>query len=162
MHARSTSLGNPLPCLMLPLFALFCTSENYVNFCNASDLQHGHSERSSAKRGGHQPVDNGHRPILSLLTCQPIDTLDSRSAISSCKLLLLLQQSTNRGMTIHLQENVCTTTLLIMFEAQRSVVLDSRAINHAFRCMMAKEAELQKSIWMKCTKTHKCLNLYYA
>ena len=63
---------------------------------------------------------------------------------------------------MYLQEYVCATTLLIMFEAQRSVVLHSRAINHVFRCMMAKEAESHNSMWMKCTKTHKCLNLYHA
>ena len=66
MHARSALLGKSLPCLMLPLFALFCASENYANFCDASDLPHGHSERSSAKKGDHRPVDNGHRPNMGL------------------------------------------------------------------------------------------------
>ena len=40
----------------------------------------------------------------------------------------------------------CAPTPLIMFETQRSVVFDPQAINHVFRCMMAKEAELHKSI----------------
>lgn len=108
MHAQSASLGNPLPCLMLPLFALFYTFENYANFCDAFDLPHGHSKRPSAERGGHRVVDNGHRPNMRLSAkhFQPIGTPNSRSAISSCKLLLLLQQSTNRGMAIHFQENV--------------------------------------------------------
>ncbi|GMP89610.1 hypothetical protein CsSME_00041106 [Camellia sinensis var. sinensis] len=44
-----------------------------------------------------------------------------------------------QNMSMHFQSNLCTTTLLIMFETQRSIVLDPRAINHAFQCMMAQD-----------------------
>ena len=41
----------------------------------------------------------------------------------------------------HLQCYICTNTLLIMLWTQRNVVLAPRAINHAIRYMMAKEAK---------------------
>ena len=46
-----------------------------------------------------------------------------------------------QSMAMHFQGNVCTTTLLIMFETQRSMVLDPQAINHAFQCMVAQGAK---------------------
>lgn len=46
-----------------------------------------------------------------------------------------------QSMAIHLQEKMYTTTPLIMSKAQRCVVLDPRATNHAPQCMMAKEAK---------------------
>ena len=45
-----------------------------------------------------------------------------------------------QGMAMHFQSNVCTTTLLIMLWTQGRMVLDPRATNHAFPCMMAKES----------------------
>ena len=65
-------------------------------------------------------------------------------------------------MAMYLQENVCATTLLIMLEAQRSVALDSGAINHAFRCMMAKGVKCEIQYQMKSTKHIRDLNLYHA
>ena len=38
------SLENPLPCLMLPLFALFCTSENCENICDDSEPLYDHTD----------------------------------------------------------------------------------------------------------------------
>ena len=59
-----------------------------------------------------------------------------------------------QNMPIHLQDNVCTTTPLIMFKTQRCVVLDPRTTNHAFQCMMAKGAKCATQYQLKCTKEH--------
>ena len=156
MHARTALLGNPLPCFMLPLFALLCTSENCKSLKDASEPLPECCGRLSTKQQGHQLRETGYRPNirLSAKCLLSIGTEYGRSTILSCEKLLLLQRSTNRAWQC-ICKKMFATTSLIMFKTQRSVVLDPRATNHAFQCMMAKGAKCAIQYQMKCTKTHR-------
>ena len=66
-----------------------------------------------------------------------------------------------QSMEIHLQDNVYTTTPLIMFKTQRCVVLDPRTTNHALQCMMAKGAKCAIRCGMNAQNHIRDLNLYH-
>lgn len=143
MHARSASLGNPM--LYSCCFCLHCFmplkiaqvprlvlehSLNTVGCHRPREMVTGQGELVTDHKWGSQPTMNS-RPALKMAD-RP--SLPAESCLTAAE--------DRQSMAKHFQSNICTTTLLIMFTTQRSMVPDPRTINHAFQCMMAQRSQV--------------------
>ena len=149
MHARlasfrkSTALPLDAPVCTLP-WSLDLTPINRLPLLqHRNTLNNFSTDGRSATIGGCRPLPLAGRPLFVA-----VGHYWNVLATLSMEFSFLLQWRANRGKAVFSSRNVCTATLLIMSQAQKSMALGSQAINLAFSMHDGQTVKLVQSQWM--------------